>query len=737
MAENLKKPDQFINEFEKFFKNIPYNEKGDFFVYIGRTLYNFSYFNLALCSWQHALKYFIENNDRYGESACYMGLGIAYTKLGDYTKVIEYQKKALVIMKENGNKAGESACYIVIGSAYRNLGDYTKAIEYQKKALVIKKEIQDKAGEAKCYGNLGTAYRNLDDYTKAIEYQNRALDIAKEIGNKAGESDCYRNLGIAYTKLGDYTKAIEYQNRALDIAKETGNLYDEVIIHKDLGLIYNEQKPEVAYNHFKRSVELTEVIGERIVEEEHKMRFYADASRVNAYQRIVPICLRLKNDKKAFEYVERSKSKTFLYLLAASNIRSPVAIVTSKLKSLLADEEKYLFKLRQIQTKHSVSMTSDTVKVGIHNDVAVTTSNDKGGGLVDSIVSELDKIYDKIEKIDPEYVFLRRARPLSLDKIQNILLEKGNNHDYAILIEYFVTKEKLLIFMISPHKFHIKTVQLSEQKLASYIENYRKELVNYSTYGNIGSSWLELSRYLIEPISEYLSRCDLVYFVPNGLLHYLPLHILELKGEPLIKSHAVIYSPSASLLQFYKNKGSGLLSSCASFGIVFKEEAEEVARLFDTRPFLNATKNKVVETTDKDVLHFSCHGYFNYSNPLSSGIELKDGILTAREIFDLKLNSELVTLSACQTGINEAKPGDELIGLTRSLIYAGASSVIVSLWSVDATSTQELMIEFYKLLKSGKDKATALQQAQIKIMQKEEYSHPYYWAPFILVGDWE
>jgi CHAT domain-containing protein len=94
-------------------------------------------------------------------------------------------------------------------------------------------------------------------------------------------------------------------------------------------------------------------------------------------------------------------------------------------------------------------------------------------------------------------------------------------------------------------------------------------------------------------------------------------------------------------------------------------------------------------------------------------------------------------LSACQTAINETKPGDELIGLTRALIYAGTASIIVSLWSVDAASTRELMINFYKLLKGGKDRATALQQAQIKIMQKEEYSHPYYWAPFVLVGDWE
>lgn len=115
-------------------------------------------------------------------------------------------------------------------------------------------------------------------------------------------------------------------------------------------------------------------------------------------------------------------------------------------------------------------------------------------------------------------------------------------------------------------------------------------------------------------------------------------------------------------------------------------------------------------------------------------------ILTAREIFNLKINAQLVTLSACQTGVNENKPGDELIGLTRAFLYAGAASVLVTLWSVNALSTEVLMKKFYTELKNGRDKATALQVAQIALMEDKDYpewKHPYYWAPFVLVGDWE
>jgi CHAT domain-containing protein len=518
----------------------------------------------------------------------------------------------------------------------------------------------------------------------------------------------------------------------------------EAIAHLNLGTIYNEQKPEIAYNHFKRSIELTELIGGKIIEEEHKMDFYAShASSFDAYQLMIPVCLRLGKDKEAFEFAERSKSKTFLYLLASSNIRPSVSMVTSELKSLLDDEEKYLMKLRQIQTRSMIGSRSTTgLTVNVRDAIAVSADR-YGVEASDYILSELNRIYDKIEPIDPEYVFLRRGRPLPLDKIQNILLQKGNNNDNAtILIEYFIAKDKTYIFVISPQEFHIKTIELSSEKLTCYIQNYWREVVNYPVFKGIGSTWLGLSQYLIEPISEYLSHAHLIYFVPHGLLHYIPIHALELDGDPLIKNHAVAYSPSASLLQFYKNEGSGFLKTCASFGIVFKKESEEVAKLFDTEQscssfFLDAAKNTVVENIDRDILHFSCHGYFNNTDPLSSGIKLQDGILTAREIFDLRLNSELVTLSACETGLNESKPGDELIGLTRSIIYAGAASVIVSLWSVYDPSTRELMIEFYKELKDGKSKATALQQAQIKIMQKEEYSHRYFWAPFVLVGDWE
>ncbi|MGC2681180.1 MAG: tetratricopeptide repeat protein, partial [Candidatus Nitrosopolaris sp.] len=334
-------------------------------------------------------------------------------------------------------------------------GDYSKAIDYHKKAVNIAKETRDKTRESHCYANLGNAYHNLGNYTKDIEYEEKALEIKKEIGDKAGESSCYINLGNAYHNLGDYTKAIEYQEKALKLAKEIGDVYSEAIAQLSLGIIYNEQKPEMAYNNFKRSIDLTELIGGKIIEEVHRMGFYAShASRADVYQFMVPVCLRLDKDKEAFEYAERSKSKVFLYLLAASNLRPTIPIITRELKSLLDDEEKCLMMLRQIQTRHSRSMIDVTVNVrGINGASAVSPDNDEVEPS-DYILSELNKIYDRIESIDPEYVFLRRGRPLSLDKIQNMLLQKGNNNDNATdSIAYFALGNTISYFNNFTHRF--------------------------------------------------------------------------------------------------------------------------------------------------------------------------------------------------------------------------------------------------------------------------------------------
>jgi CHAT domain-containing protein len=219
-----------------------------------------------------------------------------------------------------------------------------------------------------------------------------------------------------------------------------------------------------------------------------------------------------------------------------------------------------------------------------------------------------------------------------------------------------------------------------------------------------------------------------------------------LDGDYLIKKYPIFYLPSTSMLQFYRNIRPNKLSKCSAFALdkgqkefFFKKEAIEIAKLFDTNPFIDPDEDTIKSNLNADVLHFATHGLFDTVSPMNSSLELANNKkITAKDIFgDMRFDSDLVTLSACGTGLSKVRHGDELLGLTRAFIYAGSSSVLVSLWSVSDRSTKDLMFNFYDNLKNKKmSKVKALQQAQLTLMKVHSSSHPYYWAPFILVGYW-
>ena len=737
-------------------------------------------------------KFFGEPVDRQSEGVCYASLGNAYNNLGDYRKAIEYYEKSLSIAKEMEDllnslgepvdRQNEGRYYINLGSAYNNLGDYRKAIEYYEKSLSNFIKIDDKWCEGRCYTNLGYAYHNLGEIRKAIEYQEKGLDMAKEIGDKQGEGGCYAGLaylGLGDNKnlsLGDNKKAIEYYEKSLSIVKEIGDKQIEIKCYLGLAQCYDNLRDYTnTCDYLEKSIDIQEKIGHDLIEEEHKLVYYG--LQVNVYYVNINIFILAKQTDKAFEYLEKSKSKTFNEILSMTGHQIPsVKNIGKEYQSLLDEEERLIARLKaiQIQSKQRLQQL---------NSPTTTTPIQLNSLESDDLINQLSLVYDKIEKeFDPEYVFVRRSKSFPVSNIQDILksIKKYKNKN-AVIVEYYIDGigNKIHIFVVSSDRIDIESVDIKDFNLDNKIDLYLKEISsapptttinnnnNTNHNNNNANKYLqyskELSHYLIEPISSYLSNVDLIYFVPFGKIHYLPLHALLLDNKPLIVDHAVAYIPSASLLKFVKNKGTGSIKNCLSCGIVFKEEAKEIANIFSSsgsnssvymeeptkKEFIDKITSTIKNVNNSnnsyfDILHLSCHGRFNSKDPMSSALLFPGEFLRAREILDLQLNTELVTLSACETGRNENKPGEELVGLTRSFLYAGTPSVLVSLWKVHSETTREIMIEFYKQLKSGGSKtktttdlATALQTAQKNIMQKSEHKHPYFWAPFVLVGDWE
>jgi len=261
---------------------------------------------------------------------------------------------------------------------------------------------------------------------------------------------------------------------------------------------------------------------------------------------------------------------------------------------------------------------------------------------------------------------------------------------------------------------------------------------------------------LLAPLEKELAGWSRLVIVPHGALHYLPFQALHDGENYVLQNWQISYLPGASFLRYCHEadrEGRGgtetAVAPIAALAVGHSQsselpytvqEAVAVAQMWQGQTLVEeqATRQALLLAAPQArLLHVAAHGDFRPDNPLFSGIALDDGWLTTLDIFNLRLRASLVTLSACQTGRNVVAGGDELLGLMRAFLYAGAASLLLTLWTVEDRSTARLMELFYGHLLQGRDKAAALQAAQMQFIEEAGeglQAHPYYWAPFFLVG---
>jgi CHAT domain-containing protein len=319
-----------------------------------------------------------------------------------------------------------------------------------------------------------------------------------------------------------------------------------------------------------------------------------------------------------------------------------------------------------------------------------------------------------------------------------------------------------MVFVLTADELQATSIELSQINLRARLELLRDLLLQVDN-----ERWKKpaarLSKSLLEPLRKqgWLDGVTHLYLVPHGMLNYLPFALLPIESQTgqqaVIDSYTLAYLPSASILEneeFDTHEIQSLLvvAPARSQLRYVPEETSAITELFRSQA-VSLTGEDATESAFKkeagnyQVLHLATHGYFNKFNPLLSGLELEadetnDGLLEVHEILELKLSSDLVTLSACVTGLGsgyltEIPAGDDFVGMTRAFLRAGSGSVLATLWQVDDRSTVELMKRFYRHLRGAgayPDKTLALAQAQRKLRASDKHGHPYYWAPFILVN---
>jgi hypothetical protein len=332
----------------------------------------------------------------------------------------------------------------------------------------------------------------------------------------------------------------------------------------------------------------------------------------------------------------------------------------------------------------------------------------------------------------------------------------------TLLVEYFYSRGQLIAFLLTAQELQVRRLYVDNVQVQRLIQFLWLNLRATARCGlglvpslkaNARGILQQLHELLVAPMADALAVHPRLIVVPHGLLHYLPFHALHDGHTYLLERHEVSYLPAASLLRFCQ-RARPATSKVVVFGHSYEgvlpyavHEARRVAKILGGHVVLEneATSARLRgEAAACRILHLAAHGDFRPDNPLFSGLALADGWVTTLDIFGLSLDASLVTLSACQTGCSVVGGGDELLGLVRAFLYAGAASLVLSQWAVEDRSTAQLMTAFYSRLAEGWSKGAALRWAQRQLIadgdgaagaSSSRYAHPYYWAPFFLVGD--
>jgi CHAT domain-containing protein/tetratricopeptide (TPR) repeat protein len=697
---------------------------------IGKTYDDLGEKQTALSYYNQSLPLRREAGDYSGEAETLNNIGAIYDSLGEKKKALDHCNQGLPLFRKVGDRSGEARVLTNIGAIYNSLGEKKKSLNYYNQALSLRRKVGDRTGEAETLNNIGVAYHSLGEKKRALGYYNQALPIFHNVGNDSGEAATLNNIGEVYDSLSEKKRALGYYNRGLPLFRKVGDRSGEAITLTNIGYVYEllGQKQK-ALDFYLQAIAKIESLRESATIEEIKTGLSERSSYT--YQRLVPLLLQLGKPAQAFDLTERARARTFLDQMG--NVR-----------------------LRQFKTSNPQLVQEEQTLASELTSLERTLRRERGK-LVPSLppahltylenqLAAKRRLYEdllvRIKLTNPEYASLRSVNTLTLPEIQQIL------DSNTTLLSYFVTLDVTLAFIITRDSFRAVEIPVKEIDLVNSI-NWFHDFA--SLFDSQPESLKKLYGWLIAPLKPYIKTSS-VCIIPHAILNYLPFAALTDGRSYFGDSHTLFYLPGASVLPFIHNKskpvGNHLLAVAQNKADAMSvlhyvdEEATSVADLYDTKAMTTGSASKsefLKRAGDYTILHIAAHAGLNATNPLFSRILLgqsKDdiGALEVREVYDLDLaKTSLVVLSACETLLGSHSRGDDMVGLNRAFIYAGAPTVIASLWTVDDESTGYLMKSFYTHLKQGRGKAEALQAAQSDTRKK--YPHPHDWASFVLTGD--
>jgi CHAT domain-containing protein len=737
----------------------------------------------AMEYYEKALRMFEELHDKSGVIVALQNIATIHQKQNNPALAVKYHQEAMAVAQQVSEKMPASVGegpnkftaqeLLNIGSIYHSQGNYAKALESKLKSLEMAAAIKNPSMIANALGSIGQTYLRQGDYPKALESFQRSLKVNEETGNKMLMDHLLGDMGDTYYAQGNYGEALKFEERSAEMARRLGNPED---------LWYARMMSGRSYLALGQNVQARQALEEAITTIENMRTQVAGGeleeesffeNKVVPYHAMAELLISQNKLFEALLYAERAKARVLLDVLQSGKVKIDKAMTAQQ-----RDEERRvvgeLTSLNSQVTRESQDPNPDQKRLA-------------------DLQSRLAKARFDYEAFQTSlYVANQQlrsqrgeAQPIKFEEARDLLPDSR-----TAALEFVVVEDKTLLFVLTKKveggeasaDLKVYPLAIGWKELLRQTDLFRKQLAQGDL--DFQPTARRLYDVLLKPAQSQLQDQTTLIIVPDSMLWNLPFQALQsAPNHYLIEDHAIFYAPSLTVLREMiraRAKPENRSQSHATF-LAFgnpaiskqtidqawvsmdekleplpeaEKQVKALAELYGPSESKVYTGAEAQESRAKSeagsfrILQFATHGVLNNTSPMYSHLVLsqtesdnhEDGLLEAWEMMNLDLHADMVVLSACETARGRIGKGEGIIGMSWALFVAGAPTTVASQWKVESASTTELMLEFHRNLKAGTStspmsKARAMQQAYLKLLRSTKYSHPFYWAAFVVVGD--